>query len=448
MKKNLLLIIFFALLGTSLRAQMNLAFQDTLQKALDARATQLNVKGVAAAVVFPDGSAWSGASGNHGSQPLGSDMLFEMGSNTKTYVAAIILQMQEEGKLDIEDTLYRFLNPIDKVPYGITLKQLLNHTSGIYSYTSHPDFATFINNNPSHKFNIDTIYAKYLNAPSFPAGSSWEYSNTNYLLLGQVIEAVDQKDFHLSLRDRMLKPLGLDETFLDEYENYTQERTGTWLTNGTYFTMQFTSFMSGAWAAGAILSTPEDLAQWAFELYGDKVLNAASMNAMRTTVNIAPNQGYGLGMFTRSYRGKAYHGHGGTTLQNSQMEYSMESDFSCVTVVNEQDRATASSIIQNMIIDIVERGLPFVGVEAVSDLPEFVLYPNPSESEIHVDFKGQSTQGFTGMVFNTSGQSIRSYETIDQQLTISKTDLGSGLFYLILTDSQGSAVLRETIVFR
>ena len=116
---------------------------DTLTKRLALLKQQQNVKSISAAVYFPDGSIWESAEGQLGNTgPLTIDHLMEMGSNTKTFVAAILLQRQEEGLLSLEDTIYQYINKLPHVPSGISIRQVLNHTSGIYDYTTHPRFAT------------------------------------------------------------------------------------------------------------------------------------------------------------------------------------------------------------------------------------------------------------------------------------------------------------------
>src|SRR5690606_17409078 len=126
-----------------------------------------NIKSAVAAVRFDDGSTWESARGNSDSAPTNENHLFEMGSNTKTMVAAIILQMQEEGKLLITDSIYQYIDTIANVSPSITIKHLLNHTSGIYDYTSDPDFADLVNNNLFLHIPPDTILANYVKAPLF-----------------------------------------------------------------------------------------------------------------------------------------------------------------------------------------------------------------------------------------------------------------------------------------
>ena len=218
--KNLLLSLIAIVLVLITNGQtLSENLSDTLTKRLAQLKQQQNVKSISSAVYFPDGSIWESSKGQLGNTgPLTTDHLMEMGSNTKTFVAAILLQMQEEGLLSLEDTIYQYINKLPHVPSGISIRQVLNHTSGIYDYTTHPRFATKINNNPIIVIPPDSLF-NFMDEPLFPVGSSWSYCNTGYVIAGLIIEAVDGKPFHESLRDRLLTPLGLQNTYLDVYES-------------------------------------------------------------------------------------------------------------------------------------------------------------------------------------------------------------------------------------
>lgn len=361
---------------------------DKIGPKLDEILTEIGVRygvgGAGASVVFEDGSVWSGTYGNHGTESLNTDMLFEMGSNTKTFVAAAILQMVNEEKIELSDPISDYLDSLPHVPKDVTIEQLLNHTSGIYSYTSHPNFVTFINTDPTRKIEPEELFEELMNPIDFEAGTKWEYSNTNYILLGLIIEEVDEKPFHESVRKRLLEPNGLEHTYLDEYESYTDPRTGSWLSNGQYLNTKYTSFMSSAWAAGAIVSTTEDLAKWAKALYTGEVVGNLTKTMVTKTKAGSKTYDYGLGAFIRTFRGNTLVGHGGTTLQNSEMEYSEEGDFSVVSVVNEQGQGQAAGEIQNALLRAVWDELKTIGIHETQKITEVRMYPNPATDFIRI----------------------------------------------------------------
>lgn len=431
------LLLFFV----NSRAQYSAYFTDTLNKTMEEKADDFGIKGVAAAVIFPDGSVWTKATGQYGTKELKADMLYEMGSNTKTMVATMILLLEQENKLSLDDTLYKFIAPIAHVPWGITLKQLLNHSSGLYSYTNHPDFFTEINTNTTKFWEPDSLMKYFLDEPSFTAGASWEYSNTNYILLGKVIEAVEGKSFHAALRDRIFTPLQLDHSYLGAYESYTEEKAGTWLMNGVYFDDPFVALMSSAWAAGAVISPPEDLASWAWQLYRGDVLADSSLDKMRDVIQLSPNNGYGLGVFERTYKGKKYLGHGGTTLQNSAMDYSLTSDFSVVTVCIDQGKYNEPTLIQNAIIDIIEFKLPHVVAGLDNEKERFSAlqaYPNPSTHFINIRLNNSEKMlSNTLHVYSANGQLIKTINSLRNDMVLNKSEFGTGIFYVQLSNEKG-----------
>lgn len=438
-------------LSTVCRAQYNIHFVDTLDKTIEAKADDLDIKGVAAAVLFPDGTIWTKAVGHYGSNELRADMLYEMGSSTKTMVAAIILLLEQENKLSLNDTLYKFMAPIEHVPWGITVKQLLNHSSGLYNYSSHPDFAPEIKNNRTKFWQPDSLLKYFLNPPHFPAGTSWLYNNTNYILLGKVIEAVEGKAFHLVLRDRIFVPQQLNHSYLAAYESYPEEKAGTWLNNGTYSGDPFISFMSAAWAAGGLICPPEDLASWSRQLYSGNVLADSSMDKMIDVIQTAPNEAYGLGMTARIYKGKEYLGHKGSTLQNSFMDYSLTSDFSVVTVCIEQGKDSEPSLIHDAIIDIIEFKLPHVvvGLNEEKRFSALQVYPNPSDHTIRIQLnEAENSLSNTLRIYSPNGQLVKAIKvTSGNGITLNKSELGTGIFYLQLVNEKGISGT-EMIIFQ
>lgn len=432
------LVVAFILFGTQAKAQLNNMFTDTLNKVLASKATQFDLKGVSAAVVFSDGSVWKQTQGYAGNAQLTPDYLFEMGSNTKTFTAALILLLEEEGKLSIEDTIYKYLQPIKNVTNGITIRQLLSHTSGLFNYTEHPDFFDRINTtNPSAKWNIDTVLATYINPKLANPGQTFAYCNTGFLLLGKIIEKVEGKPYHTVLHEKILSKHNLNHTYLEAYDTYTDTKAETWLTNGVYFDTLFTSFLSSAWSAGGIVATSEDLALWAHKLYNGQVLSPASMDKMITKLKIG-NTVYpmGLSVFFNTFLGKLFWGHGGTTLQNSEMEFSVSSKYSVVVVCNQQNTYTEALTIKRAIEQVLENTLPPLSVQENTTTTPINIYPNPAHGTINISF-GQELP-HTVNIYNTAGQLVQQYRSTANSLQLQTQEIGTGIFIVEAANAQGS----------
>ncbi len=453
-KYSLKLILAFLIccLAQSTKAQMNVTWADTLNKLLVKVQGDENMQGLAAGVVFSDGSTWSSAAGYHGTVPLSKDFLYDIGSNTKSMVASIILLLEEESKLSINDTLYQHIAPVPNVPFGITIKQLLGHRSGVFNYTTHPNFINEINTNDTKFWHPDSILSTFLSSPDFAPGTNYNYSNTGYILLGKVIEAIENKPLNQVLKTRIFTPMSLDSTYLDQYDPYTLTKTGAWLSPTLYFPNNFISFMSSAWAAGAVVSTPKDFAEYAHNLFSGQLLSAASLQKMQLGTNLVGSSTYGLGIIKWGYRGKTYLGHGGTTLQNSEMEYSVTSGFSLVLMNLDNGFFNETARAKLKLIDLLEyiEDVQANGMGLANNLKaeiEVSAYPNPSADYITFDLKTENeVNNITLEILDIAGRKVMETSTANSTLTLRKETAGTGIFFArILADNQW--VKTERIVF-
>lgn len=233
------------------------------------------------------------------------DSLWRVGSVTKTYVSAAVLSLVAEGKLGLDDPLARFV-PTYPNAATITVRSLLNHTSGTYNYTNSPEFSAALGAAPEKKYSGEELLAfATAHPPAFEPGKSWGYSNTNYVLLGLVIEKVTGAKVGAVVRERAIAKAGLAHTFFDG-----EEPLGGEMTPGYFGRRVVTNELdpSVAWAAGAMVASPRDLLAWLHALYGsDRVLAPASKAELFTWV---PEPGYGLGVRQLPESSTAGHGKG------------------------------------------------------------------------------------------------------------------------------------------
>jgi len=454
MKSFLLSLVLSVVLTTAGHSQISTLLADTLQYTLDHFSAQYQLKGVAAAVGVSHSSAGSCAYGYYGTNDLVTDLLYEIGSNTKTFTATIILQLEAEGQLALDDSLSQYIIPPQYVLPSITLKQLLNHTSGLFDFTQHPDFYPFVNTHPNYIFNIDSMLAEYLSPADFAPGTSWEYCNTNYILLGKVIEAIEGKAYNEVLRERILYPQVLYNTYLDCYDGFGMTHVGAWLDNGQYDGEDFKSFLSAGWSAGGLLATPGNLAGWAFKLYGGRVLEPASFREMTDSIYLNPIYSYGLGLFQRKYKGRLYYGHGGTTLQNSQMEFSKETGFSCVTMVIQQNTANQSLYVQEALIDVLEseisKAISILAVETPAATKEssLTIFPNPATDRATVRLQGFDAANTTVAVYDALGREVRRYNNLrNGMIELQRHEMGAGVFCVVALDTEGNHTDSRKVVF-
>ncbi|MEA2025372.1 MAG: serine hydrolase domain-containing protein [Chloroflexota bacterium] len=311
------------------------------------------VAGLQAAVRLPSGETWLGTAGKAEltpDRPVEDDTQFAIASVTKTFVSALILQLAEEGKLDLD---VPFGTYFDDAPRSktVTLRQLLSHTSGIYDYFGNPRYkaaakawwetrdATGLNAR-DHKWTYEEIMDLVKSGYCKP-GECYRYSNTNYVILGQVAEAVGGAPIHKQLRKRFFKPLGMENTVYQPAEKPAADAAHGHWNYGSGYTdhtgdatvVPFMAAVSVADAAGAIASTAEDLSIWADALYGGEVLSEASLEQMTTFLRAGT---YGLGTDVALFAGNRGHGHrGGLRGYESSMWYFPESGTSIVLLSNQ-----------------------------------------------------------------------------------------------------------------
>jgi len=302
---------------------------ERLQHALDslyAKTTSFGKHGVAAAIIVPGLPMWTGSVGE--SYPgvlLTSEHLFEIASNTKTFTTAFIMQLAEEGKLSLSDSLWKWLPPYANIDSTITIRQLLEHSSGIYDYLNDDTSFTLLTSayfeQPEKVWAPNEILTEYIGKPNFKAGKSYKYSNTNFLLLGLIAENAAGANYATEIRRRFLDPLTLSQTFVGWKDSIVGEFTHNWFTTANNQPMldlgdiEKTAQLSMAGAAGGNVSAPADLAVWVKALYEGSSLLADSSKAQMIKVKTWPDgTRYGLGTARVPYGTKSFYGHTGGLL--------------------------------------------------------------------------------------------------------------------------------------
>ena len=290
------------------------------QRTEDAWRTHGPLPGITAAVQLSDGSTWKGVSGAARLPPtripVTADTPFLIASVTKTFVASTVLELVHDGKLSLRDPLSKWLPNFDRAD-RITVRMLLAHTSGIADIFDSPDFNRRVLKRPDHVWTFDEILSM-VGAPHFAPGAAWDYSNTNYILLGRIIQMVTGNGVAQEIRRRFLDPLGLNDTWFQGEETQGSRTTAAigyartwsgWRPWAPHDSLRpSTSEATFVWSAGAMVSTARDLATWARDLYGGHVLAPGSLAQM---LRFGSHR-YGLGAERRIIGGRRAWGHGGS----------------------------------------------------------------------------------------------------------------------------------------
>jgi len=284
----------------------------SLQEAMDESLVEVYSPGFATAVVVPGTGTWYGASGkahNISGEPMTTAAGFRIGSITKTFTAAAVLQLVDEGAWSLQDPVTDYVDTWD-FPPEVTLERLMNHTSGIFNYT---DDTAFLKMAMSVSPPEDVVDFALEHDWTDEPGVAYSYSNTGFFLLGLALESIEDKPYEQIMRDRFLVPYGLTRTYLEQYEEGHCPVVEGHVAKGPTSEVEFS--MSWAWAAGGLVSTVDDLCVWAEHLVRGDVLSPASRELMRTPGKVSRGTSrYGLGLGWHKRGGRDVLGHTGSTM--------------------------------------------------------------------------------------------------------------------------------------
>lgn len=234
-------------------------------------------------------------------EPATTATKYRIGSITKMFTATMILQLVEEGKLALDTRLDKFFPSVPNANL-ITIANLLNHRSGLHNFTSDSDFTSWMTQ-PKTEDELLVIISR--DKPDFQPDEKYSYSNTNYVLLGYIIEKITGESYSQNLKERITSKVGLSNTYVGGKidtatgESYSYSFAGSW-------TPAPVSDMSIPGGAGAIVSTPTDLTKFIEALFSLKLISQSSLHKMRTMID-----GYGMGMLQIPFYSKHSFGHNG-----------------------------------------------------------------------------------------------------------------------------------------
>jgi CubicO group peptidase (beta-lactamase class C family) len=324
--------------------------------------------------VFKDGSILrSGAFGLANVElkvPATVNTVFEIGSVTKQFTATLVLMLMDEGKLALNDRIDNYLDHLPDAWRAVTIRQLLNHTSGIpdiediFGYDSYRNIYTF-----------DQIIAVANSKPmDFPPGTKMRYSNTGYFLLGHILQKIESKPYDEILHERILNPLGMihtrqsDPAFVILGRCAGYQLTDRGLANRD--AMQPTACL----AAGTIVSTIGDMAKWDSAITHNRFLKPAIQKLMweKTRLPNGETNSYGMGWFIDDWRGHPCVEHsGGTAGFSCDYRRFQDLDLSVVVFCNlYSGTATGIGNVECRAVNAVHPGLSYISYKPIKDDPK------------------------------------------------------------------------------
>ena len=311
--------------------------------------------GATLTVVIPGYRRLETAMGKGRDEPLRDMMVgdrMRTGSVTKTFVTAATLQLVTEGKIGLDDPIDLWVSDYS-MGAGITIRRLLNHTSGIPNYTDDPNFVSKVFGHGEPQDVIDFALEMGI---LFSPGDGYTYSNTGFYFLGLMLEEVTGKPVHEVLRDRFLDPYELEDTFFEGPEYPDDSYIEGYLAGAP---APLTD-MSWAWAAGAIVSDGSDLCAWLEELYTGEVISEAQQSYMMTRTSLWGGStlvDYGAGTEIHTHAGRDVFGHTGSTVGGQCEIYLEPQSGVCVSLMTNDFFATpkpANAALWSRVLEFVD----------------------------------------------------------------------------------------------
>ena len=412
----LFLSVILSIAGTA--RSFDSTYSAMLQSKIEALKVSYGLKGISAAAYVPGQGLWLGASGiSSETENVNTDMLFSSGSITKNFMAALILQLAEADSLNLDDPIGNWLPVFVNINNAVTIRQLLDHSSGIYSVTDNPAFSAAINSNLNRIWTAEEILNSGLVlTPYFAPGTSWRYSNTNYIIIAYIINKIMHTDISEQLHSRFFTPLNMNESFFEVQDTITMPYAHNWVDlNGDGIlddasSVPTTAIYSATIGAGGVTSRPENLVKWQRALYSGNILNQTSLNQMLTFRNavISGANGYGLGTMRYSINGVNCFGHGGNLFgYTAVMIYNPQDSISIAIMMNKD--LDGGPVGKSFMITVITNNP--VGIRTVSTVvpDKFSLYqnyPNPFNPETIIKFELTSKQHAKLSVTNILGEEI------------------------------------------
>ncbi len=369
------------------------ALEVLLNQTLGNMRTNLNARSLSAAIQFSDGAIWAHANGISSVNPLDSvavEDAYLIGSVTKTLTSACILQLADEGVLSVDDSLYQWLDTMPYINPNITIRQLLQHTSGLYDVLLHPHQQDSLLADISRIWTPEELIDRFISPPLSSPGAVWSYCNTNYFLLGMIIKVATGHPFYVEIRNRFYEPLGLPTFAIPAFEplnvpvaHVWMDLTGDNVTEDAHdFYMSYKALNSAAGAAGGYFATPTDCTKWMRTYMRGDLLSPAMLTTARTLVNAPGSQGgkYGLGLMKNSFLGNLAYGHGGDLAYAASSWYFPGKDISITVFTN--DAKKNSWTLLPVVTELLRQYVNYQQVSATAEVgaKEAVVieaYPNP-----------------------------------------------------------------------
>ncbi|MFZ1633469.1 MAG: serine hydrolase [Chitinophagales bacterium] len=403
LKNNCLPVLFiFSLLCFSAKVkaqEVPESLRIKLTATLDSMLEVIGNKSLSAAMQFDDETIWADAAGiSSAAVAVTPEFKYEIGSVTKTFTAACILQLVDEGILQLDDSINKWLEPIIYIDTNITIRQLLRHQSGLYEVLANPELQPILLANTDSVWQASDVIATFINPPYNVPGAVWSYCNTGYFLLGMIIEAATGNPYYVEIRNRFLDPLALSSMGIPSFETLSGPIAHVWLDitgdgvteDAHFFYYNWKALNSVAGAAGGYYSDATDITHWMRTYLRGDLIDAAIMDEAKETVTAPGISGtYGLGLMKKTFKGYTAYGHGGDLSYSANSWYLPDLDLS-ITVLNNDAEVISWDLepVTIALLQTYENWKLTLHVDDVVNKVDIKVFPNPTSGNFNIAITG------------------------------------------------------------
>ena len=427
------------------------AFQDGFQIIIDEYLEANSITGISASISLDGLGDWQGVSGiSHENVLMDTSFLLGIASNTKLFTSVICLKMIEHGYFTLDDPLSSWLADYPNINPSITVRQLLQHNSGVSDYINNISlFPGEIMNNPNRVWEPEEILAQ-IGEPWAEPGETILYSNTNYILAAMVLEEATQGRYIDLVRDSIFEPLGLDKIYFEGFEDINGTLCHPWFFGTDYSTIPRTALGTITWSAGSLVSKPRILNRWYSSLFTTDFLSDESKVELMNFVEW-PDEPLGmlmgLGVYKIPHNNRIYYGHGGRTIGYSSFTLFDEECGHSISIVMNQFFADARTLA----LELAEKACELANMETGIDDPSILknqisISPNPADSEIRISFNSSEINASKISLIDLSGNIIASNDIRNgNQVTFFTQGLPSGL-YMVRINTEVGIINKKVLI--
>ncbi|HJU74205.1 MAG TPA: serine hydrolase domain-containing protein [Gemmatimonadaceae bacterium] len=344
--------------------------------------------------------------------PMPADAMFEIGSVTKQFTAVALLQLRDEGKLSLDDDITKWLPDFDTRGNKVTLRRLLDHTSGIKGLTEMPEFGNLVGN---ARFPRDSAYALIKRYPfEFTTGEAQIYNNSAFWLLGLVVEKASGMSYEDYVEKKLFEPLGMKRSmYCNSSENVERRAHGYQVANGM-IRRASTNVHTWPFSAGSLCSTAGDLVTWLKALHGGKVLSQKSYAELITPSKL--NDGtplrYSMGLSVgKDSRGLNAIGHGGGIGGfTSEAVWYPDAQAAIVVLMNSNGNIDPGAVAGELAAELLPWTRPTLKQFAGDAAPLVGKYKGPSRGR---EMTVEVTQVPQGIAISVNGAQARPVAWVD-----------------------------------